>query len=108
MTGGGLFFDAQVQNPSRLNLAVLLSAVKSGAVAANYVRVNQFLREGNNVIGVRASDVLSGDSFSVRARLVVNCAGPWAGQVLEDLGASVKPLPDQHVQGVRTCNSTPR
>ncbi len=40
MTGGGLFFDAQVQNPSRLNLAVLLSAVKSGAVAANYVRVN--------------------------------------------------------------------
>ena len=92
MTGGGLFFDAQVQNPSRLNLAVLLSAVKSGAVAANYARVNQFLREGNNVIGVRASDVLSGHSFSVRARLVVNCAGPWAGQVLEDLGASVKPL----------------
>jgi glycerol-3-phosphate dehydrogenase len=92
MTGGGLFFDAQVQNPSRLNLAVLLSAVQSGAVAANYVSANQFLREGNNIVGVCARDVLGGDSFSIRARLVVNCAGPWAGQVLEDLGASVKPL----------------
>ena len=92
MTGGALFFDAQVQNPARLNLAVLLSAVQSGATAANYVSASQFIREGNNIIGVRATDVLAGDSFPVRARLVVNCAGPWAGHVLEDLGASVKPF----------------
>jgi glycerol-3-phosphate dehydrogenase len=91
ITGGALYFDGQVHNPDRLNLALLLSAANAGAEAANYVEVSDFCLEGNSVTGIKARDLLGNDSFGVRARVVVNCAGPWADQLIERLGAPVKP-----------------
>jgi glycerol-3-phosphate dehydrogenase len=85
ITGGALFCDAQVKNPGRLNLALLRSAVDAGAEVANYVEASGFAREGARVTGVHLKDLLTGDALTVRARMVVNCAGPWAGQLLEPL-----------------------
>jgi glycerol-3-phosphate dehydrogenase len=90
MTGGALFFDGQVHNPDRLNLALLMSAVKAGAEAANYVAAGDFCFDGNAVAGIKARDLLGGESFAVCARVVVNCAGPWADQLLARLTAPVK------------------
>ncbi len=86
LTGGALYFDGQVYNPDRLNLSLLLSAAGAGADLANYVQVNGFLQEGKTVTGVQAKDVLSGNCLEVRAKIVVNCSGPWTDRVLHLLG----------------------
>lgn len=93
VTGGALFFDAQVRNPNRLNLALLSSAAGAGARVANYVEVTGFVRHGTSVAGIDVRDVLSGNTFSVRARVVVNCAGPWNEQLLGTLSRTKRAQP---------------
>lgn len=86
LTGGALFFDGQVHNPDRLTLSVLVSAARAGADLANYAQVTGFLCEGDTITGIQVTDVLSGISIKVRARIVVNCSGPWMNRVHELLG----------------------
>ncbi|HET7563626.1 MAG TPA: glycerol-3-phosphate dehydrogenase/oxidase [Gemmatimonadaceae bacterium] len=82
LTGGGLFHDAQMYNPPRLALAFLRSAVDAGVDAANYVEAVHFIRRDHRVTGIAARDVLTGETFGIRARSVVNAAGPWAEHLL--------------------------
>lgn len=82
LTGGVLFHDAQMYNPPRLVLAFVRSAAERGAAAANYVECVDFLRQEDRIVGIRARDLLSGDRFDIRARLVLNAAGPWAETLL--------------------------
>lgn len=85
VTGGAVWYDYQMLSTDRVTLSFLLSAVDAGATAANYVKATGFLRKGNRVVGVRAEDALTGDTFDVRGSMVVNCAGPWAAAMLSDL-----------------------
>jgi glycerol-3-phosphate dehydrogenase len=81
LTGGAIFYDAQVYNTERLLLSFLRSADKAGADLANYVEVIGLLRQGNRVIGVEAQDVSTADRFHIRAKAVVNASGPWLSDV---------------------------
>ena len=85
ITGAAIYFDGQVHNPERLNLALLVSACSAGAQVANYAQVTSFLQNHDQVTGINVRDVLSGDSFPLRAGVVVNCAGPWLERVLRSL-----------------------
>jgi glycerol-3-phosphate dehydrogenase len=86
LTGAGMFWDAQLVNPPRLVLAVVRSAAELGAVVANYVEVAGLLRHGGRIAGVRARNVETGATFDVRARAVVNAAGPFAEAILVRAG----------------------
>ena len=81
MTGAGLFWDGQLYNPSRLVWEFVRTAGQAGAVVANYCEVGRFLRRGTRVVGVAVWDRLSGERFEVRSRVVLNAAGPFAGQL---------------------------
>jgi glycerol-3-phosphate dehydrogenase len=83
LTGAALFFDGQVHNTERLILSLLLSAAQSGAVLVNYARVSGLKKNADAIVGMSIEDVLSGKSLEVRARVLVNCAGPWTDQVVE-------------------------
>ena len=85
VTGGAIWYDYQMLSTDRVTLSFLLSAVDAGAAAANYVKANRFIREGDRVVGVRAEDGLTGTSFDIRGSVVVNAAGPWAAAMLTDL-----------------------
>jgi glycerol-3-phosphate dehydrogenase len=82
LTGGVLFHDAQMYNPSRIGLAFLRSAVLEGAVCANYAQTTGYLRRGAGITGVQVKDQLTGDDFDVQGDLVVNAAGPWTESLL--------------------------
>ena len=90
LTGGALFHDGQMYNPTRLGFSFLRSAVELGAVAVNYAEVRSLLATGDRVYGVRVRDNLTGDSFEVRAGVVINAAGPWSEGLLagQSLGLS--------------------
>jgi glycerol-3-phosphate dehydrogenase len=78
LTGSVIFNDGQMLNPPRLVLAFVQSAVEAGAIAANYVEATGLIREGDKVTGVQAKDVLSDADFAIKAKIVLNAAGPYA------------------------------
>lgn len=83
LTGAAQFYDGQMYNPTRLVLAFIKSAQAKGAHAANYMRATSLLREKNRVVGVLAVDEQSGHTVPIKARLVLNAAGPWSEWLLE-------------------------
>jgi glycerol-3-phosphate dehydrogenase len=85
VTGGAQWYDCQMYSVDRLTLAFLQSAVRDGAVAANYVEARALLVSDGRAAGLAAHDRLSGRDLEIRARLVINAAGPWAGALLERL-----------------------
>lgn len=87
LTGGAIYYDAQVINSERLPLAFVKSAAQYGARMANYAEATALLREGDRIAGAVIIDRLTGASFDVRARMVVNTAGPWVNRVLGFAGA---------------------
>ncbi|MCC5888511.1 MAG: glycerol-3-phosphate dehydrogenase/oxidase [Gammaproteobacteria bacterium] len=70
---------------ARLVLATLRAAAGAGAVVASRLEAVALLREGSQqdskVVGVRARCALEGSEPEIRARVVVNAAGPWADRV---------------------------
>ncbi len=93
LNGAAIWYDCQCYNTERLLLSFIISAVEQGAQAANYVKAIGFLKEGNKVTGIKAQDALTGDKFEIRAKMVVNNAGPWVDDVLMNLNGK---LPDQN------------
>lgn len=83
LTGAVVFDDGQMYNPARLVLAFVNSAVRAGATALNHAEATEFLWSGERVTGVRVRDRLHGDTFDVRAHLVLNAAGPGAEYLFE-------------------------
>ena len=82
LTGGAVWYDAQAYNSERLVVSFVLSASDAGATVANYVEAQGFLRDANRVTGIKALDKLNGDSFEIRAQLVLNNSGHWVNHVL--------------------------
>jgi glycerol-3-phosphate dehydrogenase len=69
----------------RLTLAFVRSAARAGAQVANYVEALGLSACRDRVTGIQARDTLTGDRLEIRARLVVNAAGPWADDLLDTL-----------------------
>jgi glycerol-3-phosphate dehydrogenase len=94
LTGGAIFYDGQMYNPPRLAISFLRSAVNEGADAANYAEVIGFLQRNGRICGVTVKDILSGDVFEVRSKMILNAAGSWGHRLLEYyLGMKLKPKP---------------
>jgi glycerol-3-phosphate dehydrogenase len=92
LTGGALFYDGQMVSPTRLVISFLRSAAAAGARLANYVEVTGFERSENRVQAVIARDGLSGRAITVRGKMILNTAGPWANRMLESaLGLHLNP-----------------
>jgi glycerol-3-phosphate dehydrogenase len=82
LSGGAIWYDGQMVNTERLLLSFVFSAVQHGGHAANYAEVIDFLGYRNSVSGVHVRDVLTGNTFDVQARMVLNMAGPWVQKVM--------------------------
>jgi glycerol-3-phosphate dehydrogenase len=85
MVGAIQYYDAQLDD-ARHTLALARTAAMYGALCANRVKVGEFLREGERVVGVRARDLETGTDLEVRARQVVNATGVWTDDVQALLG----------------------
>ncbi|HEX9971761.1 MAG TPA: glycerol-3-phosphate dehydrogenase/oxidase [bacterium] len=92
LNGAAIWYDCQCYNTERLLLSFVISAAEKGAQVANYVKADGFLKDGNKVTGVKAQDTLTGDKIDIRAKMVINNAGPWVDNVLMNLNGK---LPDQ-------------
>ncbi len=80
LLGGALYYEYRTDD-ARLTLEILKEAVRRGAVALNYAKATGFLYVNGKISGTMVTDVLTGETFPVRARHVVNAAGPWVDAV---------------------------
>src|SRR6266581_5244686 len=77
LIGAALYYDAQADD-ARLVIATLRSALRAGAIAANYVETTALLKPDGRVRGAVVRDVLTGETATIRANVVVNATGPWS------------------------------
>ncbi|MEW6721352.1 MAG: FAD-dependent oxidoreductase [Thermodesulfobacteriota bacterium] len=80
LKAGVLYYDGQF-NDARMAVALALTAHALGAAVINHVGAVDFLKAGGKIEGARVRDSISGEEFEVRARTVVNAAGPFADEV---------------------------
>jgi glycerol-3-phosphate dehydrogenase len=80
LKGGVLYYDGQF-NDARMNLALAQTARSQGAALANYLEVESLISDAGRVCGARVRDLIRGDGWEIRARVVVNACGAWSDQV---------------------------
>ncbi|WP_077922574.1 glycerol-3-phosphate dehydrogenase/oxidase [Spirosoma sp. 209] len=76
-----LYYDGQF-NDARYALALAHSADEAGAIVLNYTALTGFERDGQGRLTTALTqDQLTGETGSIRARVFLNCAGPYADPV---------------------------
>ena len=81
-TGAAVWYDAQIYNSERLLFEFIRSAADAGAQVANYVEAIDLLEQEDQITGVRAKDAVTGESFDIHSRVVINCTGAWMNDLL--------------------------
>ena len=83
LAGGASYFDAQVTFAERLVVENVIAAAEAGAEVRNYAPVTALGRSADGLHRVAWDDARDGAEREVRARVVVNAAGPWVDRVLD-------------------------
>jgi glycerol-3-phosphate dehydrogenase len=79
------YYDGLIQNPERLALEVLLDGISDGGRALNYVSL---VSGQENRVTLR--DELTGSTFDLRPKLVINASGPWIDVANKSLRQSTR------------------
>jgi glycerol-3-phosphate dehydrogenase len=88
--GAALYYDAQVEFAERLVVENALAAIEFGARVATHARVDKFIVQDRRLTGVEFVDEFSGERESATAALMVNAAGPWVDQVLQNTDSATR------------------
>lgn len=80
LLGAFAYYDAYMDD-DRLVLETLRSANEFGAQALNFVRAGEPIWENGRIIGLTATDQLTGQRFEVKGRHILSCVGPWTDKV---------------------------
>ena len=100
LKGGLHYMDAKTDD-ARLVLRVLQEAQSHGAVAANYMQVEQVLRVDGKVSGVQVRDGISGVLQDLKARMIISATGAWADRLRptgeKRIAQKIRPLRGSHL-----------
>ncbi|WP_079527122.1 glycerol-3-phosphate dehydrogenase/oxidase [Halobacillus hunanensis] len=81
LKGAGFYVEYKTDD-ARLTLEVMKKAVEYGALSTNYAKVIDFLySDAGSVEGVIVEDTISGETYQVQAKKVVNAGGPWVDEL---------------------------
>ncbi len=92
LLGGASYFDAQVTYAERLVLENAIGAREAGADVRTHSPVIGITVRKGEVCNVQFMDRASKSEIEVRARMVVNAAGPWVDQVLGSVNRAMPTL----------------
>jgi glycerol-3-phosphate dehydrogenase len=97
--GGAVAFTEYATNDARLTLETLKAAARSGAHVANYAQVIAIRGEQKGGVRATVRDLADEGELEVRARCIVNAAGPWF-DVVNELVESTTPRATQLTRGI--------
>ncbi|KAJ3067891.1 mitochondrial glycerol-3-phosphate dehydrogenase [Podochytrium sp. JEL0797] len=103
LVGAMIYYDG-AHNDSRMNVAIALTAVAHGAVIANHVEVVELIKKPRTFFGPKGlgeqeicgavvRDVLTGVSWTIKAKGVINATGPFSDGLRKlDTGFTTKEI----------------
>lgn len=91
LKGGVLYYDGQFDD-AQLAVALARTAASRDATVLNYLRCDGFLKEGDRIVGVKATDVETGAAYELRARVVLNATGVFVDELRHQDQPAVEPL----------------
>lgn len=80
LNGAGFYAEYRTDD-ARLTIEILKTASQYDAQILNYVQADEFIYENKRVVGAKVTDVLTDKSFNIKAKYVVNAAGPWVDEL---------------------------
>ncbi|XP_076952294.1 glycerol-3-phosphate dehydrogenase SDP6, mitochondrial-like [Bidens hawaiensis] len=93
LKGTVVYYDGQM-NDSRVNVGLACTAALAGASVLNHAEVVSLIKEdgGDQIIGARIRDNLTGTEFDSYAKVVVNAGGPFCDSVRKLADQDAKPM----------------
>ncbi|TQR20370.1 glycerol-3-phosphate dehydrogenase/oxidase [Psychrobacillus vulpis] len=99
LIGGGYYVEYRTDD-ARLTIEVAKKASQKGAALLNYTKAKSFIySDDGKICGVFIKDVLTGDTYQVYGKKIVNASGPWVENLIgldkKIIGKSL-----QHTKGI--------
>lgn len=92
LVGAIVYHDGQ-QDDARMCLALALTATRYGATVANHVKAINIIKDNNGKIcGAHLRDELTGKEWDVKAKCIINAAGPFTDSVRKMDDSNVKEI----------------
>ncbi|EOA3443479.1 type 1 glycerol-3-phosphate oxidase [Enterococcus hirae] len=80
LKGAGVYLDFR-NNDSRLVIDNIKKAAEDGAYLVSKMKAIGFLYEGDQIVGVKARDLLTDQVVEIHAKIVINISGPWVDKI---------------------------
>lgn len=101
LLGAGKYFDV-LTDDARLTVDTAKGAAEAGAWLLNHAAVTGLVSENGRSRGVTVYDQLTGESFDIHGRQVVNATGPWTDRTLAlehggNSAGSLRPTKGVHI-----------
>ena len=90
LKGGVVYYDGQF-NDTRMNITLVLSAMKLSALCLNYTEAISF-KKNEHIKQVRIRNRLTGKEYDVKCRVVINATGPFSDHLRLLDNPSAQPL----------------
>lgn len=98
LRGGVIYHDGQFDD-ARLVINMAQTATEQGATLLNYVKVNQLIKNNDQVCGVIAHDLENEQEYEINAKVVINATGVFCDDIRKMDDPAVKNI-IQPSQGV--------
>lgn len=82
LIGGGYYVEYRTDD-ARLTIEVLKKAYENGALPINYTKAITFIYTNETINGIVVKDEITGTQYEIRAKKIVNAAGPWVEDIRE-------------------------
>ncbi|WP_435253945.1 glycerol-3-phosphate dehydrogenase/oxidase [Tenacibaculum sp. A30] len=80
LNGAGFYAEYRTDD-ARLTIEVLKTASQYDAQILNYTHADEFIYENKRVVGAKVTDVFTKENYDIKAKYVVNAAGPWVDEL---------------------------
>uniref|UniRef100_A0AC35TFS5 Glycerol-3-phosphate dehydrogenase n=1 Tax=Rhabditophanes sp. KR3021 TaxID=114890 RepID=A0AC35TFS5_9BILA len=92
LKGALIYYDGQ-HDDARMNLSIVLTAIRHGAKAANHVKVLNLLKDENGkLLGAKVKDMISGVEWNIKSKCVINATGPFTDSIRLMADPDTKPI----------------
>ncbi|WAC39611.1 glycerol-3-phosphate dehydrogenase/oxidase [Pedobacter sp. SL55] len=82
LKGSIRYFDGRFDD-ARLAINIAQTAKEQGATLINYMKVTGLIKDADQIKGVVATDVITNETFELKAKVVINATGVFVDEILQ-------------------------
>jgi glycerol-3-phosphate dehydrogenase len=82
LKGGIKYFDGQFDD-SQISIGLARTAIAKGATVINHMSADSFIYDDGKVSGVVAKDMLSGKTYTLKCKVIINATGVFADEMMK-------------------------